>query len=101
MSGLLTDAERRRLVEIIDLHSKGDNHRRKGHKFYRAKALLALDQGRPIQDVADLLRAGLIEEESEAAKRPEPLPEQPRRTFEQDLDYVLEKNAELYRRLAR
>lgn len=93
MSTLLTDVERRRLRRIVKF-------RRGSDQFYRARALLALDKGRPIEDVAKLLRVGLIKARPGGDGRNVPGPAQAGPTFEQDLDYLLEKNAELYRRLA-
>lgn len=92
MSDLLTDAERRLLERMTRL-------RRRGEGRYFAKALLALDEGRPPEEVARILRIGLkrAKRKQDAAVASEIPPDE---AFERDLDYVLEKNAELYRRLA-
>jgi hypothetical protein len=92
MSKLLNDDERRLLTRIAQLD-------RRGRGRYYARALLALDGGSPPEEVARILRLGLraAKRKKEAGHAKEIAPDE---AFERDLDYVLDKNAELYRRLA-
>lgn len=86
----LTEEERCQLRVIV----KGGKAGRKTHKYFRARALLALDKGLSTPQLEKLLSAGLIR------IKPSSQVKQETDEFDQELDYVLEKNAELYRRLA-
>jgi hypothetical protein len=87
----LTEEERRRLRAIVKAGKAG----RKTHKYFRARTLLALDRGLPAPELQKLLSVGLIR------VKPSGQEKQKEDQFDQELDYVLRKNAELYRRLAR
>ncbi len=101
MSVKLTDLERRRLKRYVKrCRSNGRQHT--GSLYDIARAMLALDQGKSSEDVARLLLPSVQKltksgqkEPSEKSEAAEPDPQ-----FEKDLDYILDKNAELYRRLA-
>jgi hypothetical protein len=102
MSVKLTDQDRRRLRRYVK-RCRSNGQQATGSLYDVARAMLALDQGRPSEDVAKLLLPSVekltkpkTREESRESASAEDDPK-----FEKDLDYVLEKNAELYRRLAR
>ena len=96
MPTVLTPMERREVRAIVKAGRAG----RKTHKYFRARALLALDKGLSPEVMLKLLRIGVVKREPREAPVP-PLAESAKPTFEEDLQYVLDKNAELYRRLAR
>lgn len=96
MPTVLTPVERRELRAIVKSGRSG----RKTHKYFRARALLALDRGLPPEAMLDLMRIGVVKRVPREATAT-PAAREPGPTFDEDLQYVLDKNAELYRRLAR
>jgi hypothetical protein len=89
MSLKLTDTQRHELQRIVNAGETG----RKTHKYLRAKTLLAYEQGIDLRELERLMSLGLIESDSSTLEDDD-------ESFEEDLDYILEKNSELYRRLA-